>query len=157
MRETDLLAFEIGVTEGQPGSVICSYNKVNGDWACENSYLLTDMLKKAWGFKGYVMSDWGGTHTTAKAALAGLDNEEPGGDPPRRLRRRFEEGRAERRSADRPARTTWCPASAHGVRLGIVDDPHRGRVVSRSRRADTARTIEEEGTVLLKDANDSFR
>ena len=63
MRETDLLAFEIAVTEGQPGMVMCSYNKVNGDWACENSYLLTDVLKKAWGFKGFVLSDWGGTHT----------------------------------------------------------------------------------------------
>ena len=83
MRETDLLAFEIGVTEGQPGTVMCSYNKVNGDWACENSYLLTDVLKKAWGFKGFVLSDWGGTHTTAKAAIAGLDNEEPGGEAAR--------------------------------------------------------------------------
>ena len=52
MRETDLLAFEIAVTEGQPGMVMCSYNKLNGDWACENSYLLTDVLKKAWGFQG---------------------------------------------------------------------------------------------------------
>jgi beta-glucosidase len=42
MRETDLLAFEIGVTEGEPGSVMCSYNKVNGDWACENSHLLAE-------------------------------------------------------------------------------------------------------------------
>jgi beta-glucosidase len=79
MRETDLLAFEIAVAEGQPGMVMCSYNKVNGDWACENSYLLDSVLKKAWGFKGFVLSDWGGTHSTAKAALAGLDNEEPGG------------------------------------------------------------------------------
>src|SRR5581483_10132792 len=78
MRESDLLAFEIAVTEGQPGMVMCSYNKVNGDWACENSYLLNDVLKKAWDFKGFVISDWGATHTTAKAALAGLDNEEPG-------------------------------------------------------------------------------
>src|SRR5450759_73051 len=77
-RQTDLLAFEIAVIEGQPGMAMCSYNKFNGDWACENSYLLTDVLKNAWGFKGFVMSDWGGTHSTVKAALAGMDNEEPG-------------------------------------------------------------------------------
>src|SRR5581483_6166736 len=78
MRESDLLAFEIAVTEAQPAMVMCSYNKLNGDWACENSYLLNDVLKKDWGYKGFVISDWGATHSTAKAALAGLDNEEPG-------------------------------------------------------------------------------
>jgi len=78
MRETDLLAFEIAVTEGQPAMVMCSYNKLNGDWACESSYLLTDVLKRAWGFQGFVISDWEATHSTVKAVLAGLDNEEPG-------------------------------------------------------------------------------
>src|ERR1022692_3521104 len=77
MRETDLLAFEIAITEGQPGMVMCSYNKLNGDYACENSYLLNDLLKKTWGFKGFVVSDWGATHSTAKAVLNGLDNEQP--------------------------------------------------------------------------------
>ena len=94
MRETDLLAFEIAILEGQPGMVMCSYNKLNGDWACENDYLLNQLLKKTWGFKGFVLSDWGGTHTTAKAALAGLDNEQPGGPAERaRIRRRAEKGR----------------------------------------------------------------
>src|ERR1039458_2328631 len=78
MRETDLLAFEIAITEGQPGMVMCSYNKLNGDYACENSYLLNDLLKKTWGFKGFVVSDWGATHSTAKAVLNGLDNEQIG-------------------------------------------------------------------------------
>src|SRR5690348_10105732 len=77
MRESDLLAFEIGIEIGQPGAVMCSYNAVNGDFACENKYLLTDVLKKEWGFKGFVVSDWGGTHSTEKASAAGLDHEEP--------------------------------------------------------------------------------
>src|SRR5277367_4352686 len=77
MRESDLLAFEIGVGIADPGAVMCSYNSVNGDFACENKYLLTDVLKKEWGFKGFVVSDWGGTHSTVKASAAGLDNEEP--------------------------------------------------------------------------------
>src|ERR1700675_3679361 len=77
MGEGDLLAFEIGVGIAQPGAVMCSYNSVNGVFACENKYLLTDVLKKEWGFKGFVVSDWGGTHSTVKASAAGLDNEEP--------------------------------------------------------------------------------
>jgi len=80
MRETDLLAFEIGIEEGGIGAVMCSYNMVNGDYACENNYLLNEVLKKQWGFQGFVVSDWGGTHTSAKAANAGLDMEQPGSD-----------------------------------------------------------------------------
>lgn len=79
LRETDLLPFEVALRETDISAVMCSYNKVNTDWACENSYLMNDFLKKALGFKGFVVSDWGGTHSTMKAALAGLDMEEPGG------------------------------------------------------------------------------
>ena len=68
MRESDLLAFEIGIEGGRPAAVMCSYNAVNGDFACENKYLLTDVLKKDWDFKGFVVSDWGGTHSTVKAS-----------------------------------------------------------------------------------------
>ena len=57
---------------------MCSYNRVDGDYACENKYLLTDLLKKDWNFKGFVLSDWGGAHSVAKASAAGLDHEEPG-------------------------------------------------------------------------------
>jgi beta-glucosidase len=77
MRESDLLAFEIGLRGSNVAAVMCSYNRVNGDYACENKYLLTDVLKKDWNFKGFVLSDWGGTHSTAKASAAGLDHEEP--------------------------------------------------------------------------------
>jgi beta-glucosidase len=75
LRESDLLAFEIAVKDGRPGSVMCAYNKVNGDWACENHFLLTKVLRDDWKFPGWVMSDWGGVHSTVKAATAGLDQE----------------------------------------------------------------------------------
>ncbi|CAM2150981.1 beta-glucosidase [Pararobbsia alpina] len=78
MRETELLAFELGVKQGMPGSVMCSYNLVNGTYACEDPYLLTSVLKTEWGFKGVVQSDWTATHSTVASALAGLDEEEPG-------------------------------------------------------------------------------
>src|SRR5271157_1682459 len=74
MRESDLLAFEIGLRESNAAAVMCSYNRVLGDFACENKYLLTDVLKNDWNFKGFVVSDWQGTHSTAKASAAGLDN-----------------------------------------------------------------------------------
>ncbi|MES2898498.1 MAG: beta-glucosidase [Pseudomonadota bacterium] len=74
-RMSDLLAFQIAIERGDPGSVMCSYNRVHGDYACENDWLLNQVLKKDWGFKGYVMSDWGGTHSTIPAALRGLDQQ----------------------------------------------------------------------------------
>src|ERR1051326_5611753 len=77
MRETDLRAFEIALGISDAGAVMCSYNRVNGDFACENSYLLSDVLKKDFRFKGFVLSDWGGTHSTVKASHAGLDMEQP--------------------------------------------------------------------------------
>jgi beta-glucosidase len=147
MRETDLLAFEIAVIEGQPGMVMCSYNKLNGDYACENSYLLESVLKKAWGFKGFVISDWGGTHSTAKAALAGLDNEEPGyrffGDS---LKTAVTNGDVPLARLDdmvhRIVRTEFA--------TGIVDDPPRGRVVDPFAGAELSQRIAEQASVLLK-------
>ncbi|BDT68020.1 thermostable beta-glucosidase B [Comamonadaceae bacterium OS-1] len=76
LRELYLLHFEMAVKQAQPASVMCAYNKLNGDWSCENDWLLNKVLKNEWGFKGWVQSDWGATHSTAKAALAGLDEEQ---------------------------------------------------------------------------------
>lgn len=73
--QSDLLAFEIAIEKGDPGSVMCSYNHVGGVFACENPWLLSDVLRTEWGFTGYVMSDWGATHSTAPAIAAGLDQE----------------------------------------------------------------------------------
>ena len=76
-RETDLLAFEISLKDSGVQSVMCSYNLLSDAYACENSYLLTQVLKGDWGFKGFVMSDWDATHSTIPAALNGLDQEQP--------------------------------------------------------------------------------
>lgn len=75
LRESDLLAFQIAIERGQPGSVMCSYNKINTHWACENDWLLNQVLKRDWGYRGWVMSDWGAVHSTVKAANAGLDQQ----------------------------------------------------------------------------------
>ena len=78
MRESDPLAFELAIEIGKPGSVMCSYNKINGDWACENDYLMNQVLKRDWKYPGFVMSDWGGVHSAAKSVNAGLDQESAG-------------------------------------------------------------------------------
>jgi beta-glucosidase len=74
-RMSDLLAFQIAIERGDPGSVMCAYNRVNGVYSCENPYLLNEVLKQDWGYKGYVMSDWGAVHSTIPSANAGLDQQ----------------------------------------------------------------------------------
>lgn len=75
MREIYLPPFEAAVKEANVFTVMAAYNKVSGAWCSENDYLLNQILKKEWGFKGLVVSDWGGTHSTVKAAMNGLDVE----------------------------------------------------------------------------------
>lgn len=74
MRESDLLAFQIGMEQGRPASVMCAYNRVNGQYACENHFLLTKVLREDWGFDGFVMSDWGAVHSS-EAIMQGLDQQ----------------------------------------------------------------------------------
>lgn len=75
LREIYLPAFEASVKEGQVLSIMGAYNKFRGKFACQNPYLLKDILKGEWGFKGLVMSDWGAVHNTMEAAGNGLDLE----------------------------------------------------------------------------------
>lgn len=73
-RESDLLAFKIAIEKGQPGSVMCAYNKVNGHYSCGNDHLLNKVLKQDWGYKGWVMSDWTAVHDVSYFN-AGLDQQ----------------------------------------------------------------------------------
>ncbi|MGA8618302.1 MAG: glycoside hydrolase family 3 C-terminal domain-containing protein [Candidatus Sulfotelmatobacter sp.] len=74
-------AFKAAIEEAGVWSAMSAYNKVNGAYCAENSYLLKDVLQKQWGFKGFVVSDWGSTYSTAGTVNAGMDLEMPGGDP----------------------------------------------------------------------------
>jgi beta-glucosidase len=148
-RESDLLAFEIGVGIAQPGAVMCSYNAVNGDFACENKYLLTEVLKKDWGFKGFVVSDWGGTHSTVKASAAGMDNEEPLDEFfGAKLKAAVEAGKVSTAELDEHVRRVLRSEFA----CGIVDHPTQKGVVDVEGNLTTARKIEEQSAVLLKNA-----
>lgn len=74
-RESDLLAFQIGIEQGQPLSVMCAYNRVNGTKACDSDWLLNKVLKQSWRYKGFVMSDWGKAVPGMGSALNGLDQQ----------------------------------------------------------------------------------
>ncbi len=78
LHEIYLPPFEAAVEEGHVGTVMCAYVKTNGTYSCESPYLLSNLLKKQLDFQGWVMSDWGATHSTVASANAGLDQEMPG-------------------------------------------------------------------------------
>jgi beta-glucosidase len=145
--ESDLLAFEIGVLKGNPAAVMCSYNRVNGDFSCENDWLLNQVLKKDWKFPGFVLSDWGGTHSTEKASAAGLDNEEPGhfffGE---RYKAALDAGKIPQTELDEHVHRILRAMFA----VGVIDHPRQRFVVDAFAGFETARKIEEGSIVLLK-------
>ena len=81
LRESDLLAFEIAIEQGDPGAIMCAYNATNGPQSCGSRFLLTDVLRDDWGFAGFVMSDWGAVDAL-DYALAGLDQQSGAGIDP---------------------------------------------------------------------------
>ena len=147
MRESDLLAFQIALEISDAGAVMCSYNRVNGDYACENQYLLGDVLKKDFKFKGFVLSDWGGTHSTAKASHAGLDQEQPGdylyGDE---LKKAVESGEVSQDELNdhvhRVLRTLFA--------FGLFDKPVKTQVPDVESGFAVAQSLAEKSIVLLK-------
>jgi beta-glucosidase len=151
LRETDLLAFQIAIAKANPAGVMCSYNRINGDHACENEYTLDQVLKHDWGFKGFVLSDWDGTHSTMKAALAGLDMEQPSGtyfgQP---LKEAVEKGDVPLARLDNMVHRIVRSMIASGV----VDDPPVRRVVDPFQGRDDAESIAEKGIVLLQNKSD---
>jgi beta-glucosidase len=146
-RESDLLAFEIGVEEANPAAVMCSYNRVNGDYACEDRYLLHDLLKNDWQFRGFVVSDWGGAHSVAKSSSAGLDQEQPGwifyGDP---LKQLVESGKVPMAELDDHVRRVLRSMFA----VGVIDDPPQKGVVDVEHGLEVAQKLAEQSIVLLR-------
>src|ERR1039458_6093581 len=80
LQEIYLPPFAAAVEEGHVGTFMCAYVKTNGVYSCENEYLLNDVLRKQLKFDGWVMSDWGATHSTVDAANHGLDQQMPGAE-----------------------------------------------------------------------------
>ncbi|WP_254063652.1 glycoside hydrolase family 3 protein [Granulicella sp. S190] len=152
LRELYLLPFEIAVEQGHPASVMCSYNRLNGDYACENSALLTNILKTQWQFPGQVQSDWGATHTTAKAINAGLDEEEGSDAGPSYFGRvpvlfaLANHDITQERVDDMVRRKLYSMIAS-----GVMDyPPHGGEKIDFDAARTFAQSVEEQSIVLLK-------
>jgi beta-glucosidase len=157
LRESDLLAFQIAIEIGQPGSVMCAYNQINGDYACENHHLLTDVLRTDWGYKGFVMSDWGAVHSTVKAANAGLDQQSgqeldkaPYFGAP--LAKAVADGTVPAAQLDTMVRRILTGIIASG----LMDRPlsQTSQPIDYAAHADVAQRTAEAGIVLLKNDKD---
>ncbi|MEU9864718.1 beta-glucosidase [Streptomyces sp. NPDC047971] len=121
LHETELRGFEAAVAAGV-GSVMAAYNKVDGLHSTENQALLTDVLRTRWGFDGWVMSDWGATHSTAPALLAGLDMEMPRGTRyGDALRKAVRDGLVTEADVDRAVRRILSVRA----RFGLLDEAAR--------------------------------
>ena len=151
-RASDLLAFEIAIETGHPGSVMCSYNRLNAVYACENDWLLDRVLKRDWRYKGFVMSDWGAVHSAAKSALAGLDQESAGEtfdkevyfDQP--LRAAVASGEVPQSRIDDMARRILRSLFA----AGVMDHPATQSPIDFAADRKVAQRAEEAGAVLLR-------
>lgn len=148
LREIYLPAFETAVKKGKPWVVMAAYNKVNGQYCTENAHLLTDILKNEWGFRGFVMSDDGATHSTVPAALAGLDWEIPGGPDSffgNALLDAVKAGKVPERVVDDKVRRILRGY----IESGYFKNPHGGEVNAPAHQQLT-RKIADEAIVLLK-------
>jgi len=173
LRESDLLVFERVVELGRPGAVMTAYNRVNGVYASESPFLLTDVLKGAWGYKGWVMSDWGGVHSTVASALAGLDQQSAHSFDQLRVAATYagSDRAAAVAAADyygAPLRAAVASGAVPQSRLddmvrrilrsmfavGVVDAPERGPAADLKASAAVAQRVAEAGMVLLKNDRD---
>jgi beta-glucosidase len=153
LRESDLLAFEIAVQRGHPGSVMCSYNEINGIHACGDDWLLNEVLKHDWVYPGWVMSDWGAVHS-ALDARNGLDQEsgeqldsqvwfaEP-------LKRAVRGGEVSLQRVDDMVRRIVRSLFA----IGVIDHPPVTRPIDFAAHAAVALDIARKGIALLKNEN----
>lgn len=154
-RVSDLLAFQFAIERGAPGSVMCAYNKVNGTYACESPYLLTEVLRNDWGYPGYVMSDWGATHSTTAAANAGLEQESgwPFDDQPyfaAPLKEALAKGEVTSKRFDEMVTRILRSMFAHG----LFDHPVAQTEIDLAAHAEVTRSAAEESIVLLKNERD---
>jgi len=157
MRQSDLLAFELAIEKSSPGSVMCSYNLINGRWGCENDYLLNKVLKHDWGYRGFVMSDWGAVHSTVDAANGGLDQftgfcckeDKPWFAPPA-MKAALQSGAiSQSRLDDMVKRILWAMFAK-----GPVDHPVKVTSIDYAANATVSQKAAEQSLVLLKNEGD---
>lgn len=154
LRESDLLAFQLAIEIGKPGSIMCAYNKVNGEHACGSDFLLNRVLKSDWGYPGWVMSDWGAVYGV-DFALKGLDQQSGHqldkaiwfGEP---LKQAVQSGQIPEARVSDMARRILRSMFA----VGVVDRPPVKQAIDYAAHAEVARRAAAEGIVLLKNRGD---
>jgi beta-glucosidase len=168
LHEIYLPAFKAAVEEAGVWAVMNAYNKINGRYCAENPFLLSETLRKRWGFKGFVISDWGSTYSTAATIAAGMNLEMPGGEPMRRWFARpatqeagngagwLTEEKVTAAVASGAVKQSTVDDNVRGIlrvmfTAGLFDAPHvaGGEVDTPEQRA-VARTAATESMVLLK-------
>jgi beta-glucosidase len=157
LHELYLSQFEAAVKEGHAGSVMCSYNRLNGPHTCEDKWLLDHVLRRSWGFRGFVLADYGASKHIGSGLRAGLDFEpfpfldSDGGENyrPEVVRAAIAAHRANQALVDRAVGHVLRTLFAYGFfdRAAYVDDESR---IDRTGHAQEARRLAEAGTVLLK-------
>lgn len=155
-RESDLLAFELAIEIGKPGSVMCAYNLVNGEYCSDSSWLLNTVLKGDWRYPGWVMSDWGAVRSV-DCAMAGLDQQsgdqldaEVFFDQP--LREKVEQD---------PKWAARLDDMVHRIlrslfAVGLMDRPVQAGPIDYASHADLSRQTAEDGIVLLRNENNAL-
>lgn len=149
MREIYLKGFEIAIKKSNPRSVMNSYNKVFSIWTAENKYLLTDILKKEWGYDGFVISDWGSVQDICRSLCAGMDLQMPRNENIlAQLTAGLEEGRISMDVIDGAVKAV----------LGFLftDKPAPVKPFDRARQHAVARKVAADGIVLLKNENSAL-
>ena len=155
LRMSDALAFELAIEKSSPGSVMCSYNRLNDVYACQNAWLLNKTLKGDWGYKGYVMSDWGAVHSTVLAATAGLDQQSgfPFDKVPyfaKPLKDAVEDGSVPQARVDDMARRILWALFDKGVMDHPLDPPQKAGPIDFATNAQVSQAAAEQSLVLLK-------
>jgi len=149
--EIYILPWEIAIKEGDPGSIMCSYNQINGVYACENGNTLNEILKEYIGFDGWVVSDFGAVHSTSPSLVNGLDQElnRPNYWMPAKLNVALAAGEITEEQIDEAA---FRVVKSH-IKNGLFDVPRPTESlddVSTPEHREVARSVVEEGSVLLK-------
>lgn len=146
LQEIYVRPFDIGISEANPGSAMCAFNKVNFLYACENSEILTGILRDQLEFEGWVMSDYGATHSSVEAMRAGLDQEQPSFGFFNALKDAVTSGQVAEAEIDvRVLRILTAM-----FRLGLFDNPATIQEFDEAGHALASQQIAEKGTVLLK-------
>lgn len=151
LRMSDALAFELAIEKSSPGSVMCSYNRINDVYACQNGKWQNQVLKGDWGYKGYVMSDWGAVHSTVQDANGGLDQQSgfPFDKVPyfaKPLKDALDDGSVpQARLDDMVRRILWAMFDK-----GVVDHPVQAGPIDYAAHAQVSQAAAEQSLVLLK-------